>query len=174
MPTRAGPLARKLRFLGGTDDYSLKNVLAAEAAGQATVEFVEYQHGPIRRLAGPLELSFDDFIRTSSDPVTLLRSHGSGGRASRAVTFIHRAYEGDYCVGCEQFYAGSELIDGRCPEHGTVVERVAEENWFFRLSAYQDHIERLISTGSLVISPEPFREEVLAFVRRGTRGHRHL
>ena len=60
-------------------------------------------------------------------------------------------------------------MDGRCPEHGTALERVAEENWFFRLSAYQDHLERLISSGEITVHPAPFREEVLSFVRRGLR-----
>ena len=71
-----------------------------------------------------------------------------GGRAAvagvrgDAATCTSAHYEGDYCVGCEQFYDRDELADGRCPEHGTPLERVAEENWFFRLSAYQDHLER--------------------------------
>jgi methionyl-tRNA synthetase len=157
----------RVRFLGGTDDFSLKNVLAAEAARQSTEEFVKANSARFEELAGPLELSFDDFIKTSSD-----RRHAPAvERLWRACLkngdLYKRSYEGDYCVGCEQFYARSELIDGRCPDHGTVVERVAEENWFFRLSAYQDHVERLISSRSLLVSPEPFREEVLAFVRRG-------
>ncbi len=85
----------------------------------------------------------------------------SGGDLDR------RAYEGDYCVGCEAFVAATELVDGRCPEHGTPVERVAEDNWFFRLSAYQDALDELISTGRLAVEPAPFRHEVLRFVRSG-------
>jgi methionyl-tRNA synthetase len=156
-----------VRFLGGTDDYSLKNVLAAEAAGVATPDFVNVHASRFEALAGPLGLSFDDFIRTSTD-----------GRHAPAVERLWRAcaangdlyrrlYEGDYCIGCEQFYGADELFDGCCPEHGTRVERVAEENWFFRLSAYQGHVERLIASGELAVHPEPFREEVLAFVRGG-------
>ena len=59
------------------------------------------------------------------------------------------------------------MTRGRCPEHGTPTERVAEENWFFRLSRYQEHIEDLIASDRLAVRPEPFRNEVLAFVRRG-------
>jgi len=158
---------QKVRFLGGTDDFSLKNVLAAEAARQSTAEFVKANAARFEELAGPLELSFDDFIKTSSD-----RRHAPAVERLWRACFkkgdlYKRSYEGDYCVGCEQFYAQSELNDGRCPEHGLAVERVAEENWFFRLSAYQEHIDRLISSRSLLVSPEPFKEEVLAFVRRG-------
>jgi methionyl-tRNA synthetase len=158
---------QRVRFLGGTDDFSLKNVLAAEAARQSKAEFVNANAARFEELAGPLELSFDDFIKTSSD-----RRHAPAvERLWRACLekgdLYERSYEGDYCVGCEQFYSQSELIDGRCPEHGTAVERVAEENWFFRLSAYQEHVERLIRSRSLLISPQPFRDEALAVVRRG-------
>jgi len=156
-----------VRFLGGTDDYSLKNVLAAEAAGVATADFVDAHASRFEALASPLGLSFDDFIRTSTDrrhtPAVerLWRACAANGDLYR------RRYEGDYCIGCEQFYGGGELLDECCPEHGTPVERVAEENWFFRLSAYQDHVEGLIASRELVVSPEPFREEVLAFIRGG-------
>ena len=78
-----------------------------------------------------------------------------------------RHYEGDYCVGCERFYEAADLVDGHCPEHGTVPERVAEENWFFRLSAYQEHLAELIASDRLAVRPEPFRREVLSFIRSG-------
>jgi methionyl-tRNA synthetase len=156
-----------VRFLGGTDDYSLKNVLAAEAAGVPTREFVGALSARFRALSGPLDLSFDDFIHTGADPrhrpavERLWRAVAAGGDLDR------RAYEGDYCVGCEAFVAPAELVDGRCPDHGAPVERVAEDNWFFRLSAYQDALDELISTGRLAVEPAPFRHEVLRFVRSG-------
>jgi methionyl-tRNA synthetase len=157
----------RVRFLGGTDDYSLKNVVAAEAAGVPTRAYVDRNAARFEALAGPLELTFDDFVRTSADP----RHRPAVERLWRACLdagdLYRRPYEADYCVGCEQFYAPDELARGRCPEHGTPTERVAEENWFFRLSRYQDHIEDLIASDRLVVRPEPFRREVLAFVRRG-------
>ena len=160
-----------VRFLGGTDDYSLKNVLAAEAAGLSTVEFVERHADRFEQLAGPLELSFDDFVRTSADP----RHRPAVERLWRACAargdLYRRTYEGDYCVGCEQFWSPADAVadDGalHCPEHLTPLDRVAESNWFFRLSAYQDHLDRLITTGELEIHPRQYRDEVLAFVRRG-------
>ena len=158
-----------VRFLGGTDDYSLKNVLAAEAAGVPTSAFVNALAAQFEALTGPLDVSFDDFIRTSADP----RHRPAVERLWLACAangdLYKRAYAGDYCVGCEHFYERADALDGRCPEHGTVLERVAEENWFFRLSAYQDHLVRLISSGEITVHPAPFREEVLSFVRRGLR-----
>ena len=126
-----------VRFLGGTDDYSLKNVLAAEAAGVPIRQFVDEHGSRFQALAEPLNLSFDDFIRTSVDE----RHAPAVERLWRACAangdLYKRPYEGDYCVGCEQFYTAADLVGGLCPEHGTPTERVAEENWFFRLSAYQ-------------------------------------
>src|SRR5947199_2615961 len=130
-----------VRFLSGTDDNALKNVDAAVAAGAPVAEFVAEKAQRFAELAEPLHLSLDDFIRTSTDPrhrpavERLWRACAAGGDLYR------RRYEGDYCTGCEQFYAADELVDGCCPEHRSPVERVAEDNWFFRLSAYQDHIE---------------------------------
>ncbi|HEX6236121.1 MAG TPA: methionine--tRNA ligase [Acidimicrobiales bacterium] len=157
----------RVRFLGGTDDHSLKNVLAAEAAGVPTRDFVDDHAARFAALAQPLGLSFDDFIRTSADP----RHAPAVQRLWRACAergdLYEHAYQGQYCVGCEQFYGPGELERGRCPEHGSPTERIAERNWFFRLSSYQDHVERLISSGELAVRPRPFAEEVLAFVRRG-------
>jgi methionyl-tRNA synthetase len=156
-----------VRFLGGTDDYSLKNVLAAEAAGEPTRSFVDRHALRFEALAEPLGLSFDDFIRTSADPRHAPAVQRLWHAALERGDLYRRHYEGDYCVGCEQFYEPAEQADGRCPEHGTRTEQVAEENWFFRLSAYQDHLESLVSTDRLTVRPEPFRREVLAFIRAG-------
>src|SRR5262245_378611 len=124
----------EVRLLGGTDDHALKNVLAAAAAGVPTRQFVDQNAAAFEGLRVPLHISFDDFIRTSRDPrhapgvVALWRACAARG------DFYRRWYEGQYCVGCEQFYAAADLVDGRCPEHGIVAEAVTEENWFFRLS----------------------------------------
>ena len=160
-----------VRLLGGTDDHALKNVLAAEEAGVSTRTFVDRNAERFAALAAPLAISFDDFIRTSHDP-----RHRSGverlwHRCAEQGDFYRRQYEGRYCVGCEQFYAAADLVGGlegaRCPEHGAPLESVAEENWFFRLSRYQDRIRELLETGELRIEPPQYRNEVLAFVRRG-------
>ncbi len=97
-------LGRSVRFLGGTDDYSLKNVLAAAAAGESTRAFVDRHADRFEALAGPLGVAFDDFIRTSRDP----RHRPAVERLWRACAdrgdLYQRDYTGSYCVGCEQFY----------------------------------------------------------------------
>jgi methionyl-tRNA synthetase len=157
----------QVRFQTGTDDNSLKNVLAAEAAGVGVQEFVDRNAAAFVGLAEPLSLSVDDVIRTSRDP-----RHRAGverfWRACAAAGDLYRKhYEGLYCVGCEQFYTPAELPDGRCPEHGTRPQRVSEENWFFRLSRYTDRLHRLIEGGTLRIEPAERRNEVLAFIAGG-------
>jgi methionyl-tRNA synthetase len=156
-----------VRFLTGTDDNSLKNVEAADDAGVPVVEFVNEKSERFAALRGPLALSNDDFIRTSVDP-----RHRPGverlWRACAAADDLYeRDYDGLYCTGCEAFVSPADLVDGRCREHGEPPERVAERNWFFRLSRYQDALLSLIESGRLRIEPEHRRNEVLSFVRAG-------
>ena len=152
-------------FLSGTDENSLKNVLAAETAGVPIGDFVAARAAEFEQLKSLLGLSYDDFYRTSIDPrhlpaVTKL------WHACRANGDIYDgAYEGLYCVGCEQFYQPIELDDGLCPEHQTAPEAVAERNYFFRLSRYQDALIELIESDDLAIKPKTRKNEVLAFLR---------
>jgi methionyl-tRNA synthetase len=157
----------EVRLQSGTDDNSLKNVLAAERDGISTRELVNRNASAFAELRDHLSLSVDDFIRTSSDP-----RHRPGverlWRACEASGDLYRkAYQGLYCVGCEQFYTEAELADGNCPDHGTPPELVAEENWFFRLSRYAGQLADLISTGELRIEPASRRNEVLGFIAGG-------
>jgi len=78
-----------------------------------------------------------------------------------------KTYQGLYCVGCEQFYTESELVDGKCPEHLTIPEKVSEENYFFKLSRYQKQLEELISSDKLQVLPEIRKNETLGFIRQG-------
>jgi methionyl-tRNA synthetase len=157
----------QVRAQTGTDDNSLKNVLAAEAEGIPVAALVDRNASAFAALRGPLSLSFDDFIRTGSDP-----RHRPGverlWRACAASGDLYRKrYEGLYCIGCEQFYRPAELAGGVCPEHGTRPEPVAEENWFFRLSRYAGQLHDLISSGRLRIEPAARRNEVLGLIAGG-------
>ncbi|MCZ6886869.1 MAG: methionine--tRNA ligase [Gammaproteobacteria bacterium] len=153
-------------FVSGTDENSLKNVLAAERAGCDVKDFVAAHAAEFKALTEPLDLSTDDFIRTSVD-CRHAPEVESLWRAVEAAGDIYRAdYTGLYCVGCEQFYREPELVDGRCPEHGTEPERVAESNYFFRLSRYQNALVELIQSGRLRIEPATRRNEMLSFLAR--------
>jgi len=157
----------EVRFQTGTDDNSLKSVLAADAEGISTRELVDRNAAIFAGLREPLALSFDDFIRTSSDP----RHRPGVERLWRACAasgdFYQQDYAGLYCVGCEQFYKPAELPGGLCPEHGTRPQRVREQNWFFRLSRYAGRLHDLIDSGRLRIEPAARRNEVLRFIADG-------
>ncbi|WP_231121501.1 class I tRNA ligase family protein [Motilibacter peucedani] len=131
---------REVRFLSGTDDNALKNVTAAAAAGAGVAEFVAAGAERFAELRDVLELSFDDFLRT---------------------------YDGAYCHGCEAFYEAAEAPHGRCPEHGTELERVVESNCFFRLSAHATAVLEALESGRVRVEPATRLNEVLAFVRGG-------
>jgi methionyl-tRNA synthetase len=159
----------EVRLLTGTDDNSLKNVLAAEAAGVGVQEWVDKHAAAIAALREPLALSYDDFIRTSTD-----RRHAVGverlWRACAAAGDLYRGrYDGRYCVGCESYYTDDELVGGRCPEHGTEPQYLSEENWFFRLSRYGGALREAITSGRLRIEPRSRRNEVLALIDAGLR-----
>ena len=171
---QADVLARHARLAGhqvrlqtGTDDNSLKNVLAARAAGISPAELTARNAAAFAALREPLALSADDFIRTGTDP----RHRPGAERLWQACAargdLYRRPYEGLYCTGCEQFYEPAELPRGRCPEHGTPPEQVREQNWFFRLSRYGPALTALVSSGQLRIEPAAKRREVLGFLRQG-------
>jgi methionyl-tRNA synthetase len=159
--------ADRVRFQAGTDDNSLKNVLAAQAAGQGVREFVDRNAEAFLALGPALSLTVDDFIRTSRD----LRHRPGVERfwqaCAAAGDLYRKRYEGLYCTGCEQFYSPAELRAGRCPEHDIEPQRVAEENWFFRLSRYGGALRAAITGGELRIEPAGRRNEVLAFIDGG-------
>jgi methionyl-tRNA synthetase len=157
----------QVRFQTGTDDNSLKNVLAAEAAGVGVQEFVDGNAAAFTALAGPLSLSVDDVIRTSRDPRHRPGVERFWQACASSGDLYRKHYEGLYCVGCEQFYAPAELRGSRCPDHGTEPQKVSEENWFFRLSRYAERLHGLIASGALRIAPAERRNEVLAFIAGG-------
>jgi methionyl-tRNA synthetase len=158
-----------VRFLSGTDDHALKNILAARNAGVPVADYVNRAADRFQALQGLLDLSCDDYIRTSSD-----RRHRPGveflwQRCVDAGDFYPHTYEGLYCIGCEQFYEEESLVGGLCPEHATAPERVTETNWFFRLSRYGEQINAAIASGALTINPSQKRNEVLALLDTGLK-----
>lgn len=162
-------LGQPVRFLSGTDDHALKNVTAAWHAGQPVAEFVRAAADRFQALGGVLELSCDDYIRTSADARHRPGVEYLWRRCAEAGDFYQQTYTGLYCLGCEQFYDPDQLLGGRCPEHGVAPEAVSETNWFFRLSRYQDAIRDGIADGLVVVNPSQKRAEILAFIDAGLR-----
>lgn len=156
-----------VRFLTGADENSLSNVQAAEAEGVPTQELVDRNAQYFRDLKTQLNITFDDFIRTSVDARHLEGASKLWQACERSGDIYRKAYRGLYCVGCEQFYAEEELVDGLCPEHHTVPELIEEENYFFRLSRYSERIADLIQNDVLKIIPQSRKNEVLSFIRMG-------
>ena len=157
---------KNVRLLMGTDENSLKNVLAAKEAGVPVAEFVEKTAETFRGLKQSLNLSWDDFIRTTEE------RHVKGAikfwSACKKEDIYKKKYKGLYCVGCEEFKTEKELVGGRCPEHPNAeLQAVEEENYFFKLSNYQKKLEELIAKDKLKIFPESRKNEMLSFIRGG-------
>jgi len=151
-------------FLSGSDENSLKNVRSAEKAGVPVIDLVTANFKKFFALKESLNISFDDFIRTTEE------RHFKGAQklwAACEKDIYKKKYSGLYCVGCEEFYKEDELIDGLCPDHKVKPELVEEENYFFRLSNYQDKIREVIEKDIVKIIPTERKNEVLSFIDSG-------
>ena len=151
----------------GTDENSLKNVLAAEKVGKRTPEFCAENSSAFRDLCDGIGLSYDSFVRTSVDPNHRNVADFLWNACNARGDIYKKKYSGLYCVGCELFYTENELVGGLCPEHGTKPELVEEENYFFRLSRYQDALLKIIEGGEVTIYPDFKKSEVVNFIKSG-------
>src|SRR3972149_8543249 len=149
--------------LSGGDENALKNVQAAEEAGVPVQEFVDNNTELFRKLAIALAAEFDFWLK-GSDEKHQLASQKLWKLCEKDI--YKKTYEGLYCVGCEAFYAPEELNEnGECFEHpGKKLEKVAEENYFFKLSKYQAKLIKLINSDELKIVPETRKNEILSFL----------
>ncbi|OGM89156.1 methionine--tRNA ligase [Candidatus Wolfebacteria bacterium RBG_13_41_7] len=157
-------LGKRVFFLSGTDENSLKNVRAAENAGISVNELVAKNADKFFGLKSALDLSFDDFIRTTE------KRHVLGVQKlweACKKDIFKKKYSGLYCVACETFYKEDELQNGLCPVHLTKPEIMEEENYFFRLSKYEDYLKDLIKKEKIKIIPQSRKNEILAFIKRG-------
>lgn len=152
---------RRIRFTTGTDDNSLKNVLAAQREGLSTQALVDRNSAAFRALGPLLDLSIDDFISTSTDPRHRPVVDALWRACAASDDLYTRTWHGRYCAGCEAFVDDDVLV---CPEHGTAPEPVTEQNWFFRLSRYAGAIREAIETDRVRITPAFARNETLAFL----------
>jgi methionyl-tRNA synthetase len=157
-------------FLTGTDEHGKKVPQVAREQGMDPQAFVDAMEPKWREVWSRLDISNDDYIRTTEPRhaaavVKLLEAVHDNGTED-----IYRGtYEGAYCVACEAYYTDDELVDGKCPIHGTPVEHMVEENYFFRLSAYADRLLAHYEAHPEAIEPESRRNEILSFIRGGLR-----
>lgn len=154
-------------FLTGVDEYGVKIARAAEAAGKAPQEFVDEISEKFLALKTTLNLSVDDFIRTSDK-----KRHWPGAqklwlKLVEAGKIYKKKYRGLYCVGHEAFITEKDLTDGKCRDHQKEPEVIKEENWFFKLSDYTEEIKSKIESGELRIVPESRKNEILALINEG-------
>lgn len=167
-------LARRHRLLGedvffltGSDENAQKNVLAAEEAEMPIRKFIDQNVAVFKKLVELLNVSNDDFIRTADQ-----KRHWPGAKklwreCDKAGDIYKKRYQGLYCVGCEAFVTEKDLVNGFCSEHQKAPVKVSEENYFFRLSKYQDEIKRLIVNDELKVIPETRKNETLSFIESG-------
>jgi len=158
-------LGKDVRFLAGTDENALKNVQAAKEQGVEVKKLVDQNAKKFYSLKEVLNLSYDDFIRTTE------KRHIEGVQklwlSCKKEDIYKKNYQGLYCLDCEAFLTEKDLVNGQCPEHKKEPELVKEENYFFRLSKYQDWLEKIIESNQLKITPEIRKNEILAFIRQG-------
>lgn len=160
-------LGKDVSFTAGTDENSLKNVQAAEKAGIAPQTWLDEYAQIFEDAYDFFGISLTGFRRGSDQ-----QNHWPGVQklwqlCDQQGDLYTKTYQGLYCVGCEMFYTEDELVDGLCPEHLTKPELVSEENYFFRLSKYQDKIRELIASDQLKIVSDQFKNEMLGFIDQG-------
>ncbi|HPS28442.1 MAG TPA: methionine--tRNA ligase, partial [Candidatus Paceibacterota bacterium] len=152
-------------FQTGSDENSLKNVLSAQQANIPVRDFVDSNTKHFQEVYPLYEIVYDDYIRTTEE------RHKTGvlklWQALNPEDIYKKSYKGLYCVGCEAFLKEGDLVDGCCPEHKTKPEIIEEENYFFRLSRYQNQLLELISTDKIKIIPESRKNEVLSLLKSG-------
>jgi methionyl-tRNA synthetase len=157
-------LGKEVFFLTGTDENSLKNVQAANKEKIPIKKLVDRNAKKFYELKKVLNLSFNDFIRTTE------KRHIKGAQKlwqTCQKDIYKKKYRGLYCLECEEFYKENELINGFCPEHKVKPEIIEEENYFFKLSKYQNQLKRIIESNELEIIPRTRKNEVLSFINAG-------
>jgi methionyl-tRNA synthetase len=161
-------LGDEVLFLTGTDEHGQKIAQAAGSKGKTPLEWADYIVSQDKKLWEKLNISHDDFIRTTED------------RHERAVQAIFTKlyqkgdiykgeYEGWYCTSCETFYLESQLDEGKCPECGKVAEKLKEESYFFRLSKYQNRLLNYFAKNPEFMQPSFRKAEMVNFVKEGLK-----
>lgn len=146
-------LGNDVYFLTGTDEHGQKMLKTAKDAGKPVEEYASEKSASFQNLADQYNISNDDFIRTTEE------RHRNGSQkfweAAAATGDIYKkSYTGLYCVGCEAFITEKDLVDGKCPIHNKAPEMISEENYFFRLSRFQEPLEFLFKERADFVVPD--------------------
>ncbi|MBN1697180.1 MAG: methionine--tRNA ligase, partial [Spirochaetales bacterium] len=158
-------LGKDVYFQTGTDEHGIKNWQTAEKAGKEIHVFLDENVGVFKDLYQKLNISFDNFIRTTDS-----ERHHPGAiqlwkRLVASGDIYKKKYRGMYCSGCEAFKTEKELENGKCPDHPTrEITQVEEENYFFRLSRYRDQLKNILKKDEYRIVPEIRKNEILSFL----------
>ncbi|MFA5099903.1 MAG: methionine--tRNA ligase [Candidatus Omnitrophota bacterium] len=151
-------------FLTGTDEHGQKIQRAADAAKITPQDFADNVAGKFKVLWKDLGITYDDFIRTTEERHKRF--------VSKVLEIVYAkgdiyksSYEGWYCSPCESFWTQTQAVDGLCPDCKRPVERIVEENYFFRLSKYQDWLIEHIEKHPDFVRPQIRRNEVLSFLK---------
>lgn len=155
-------------FSTGVDENSLNVAKTARQAGKSPQDFVDEMSPHFKTLWGDLNVSYDEFIRTTES------RHVEASR--KFFMAVHESgdiykgkYEGWYCLSCESYYPDSDLVDGKCPIHGTRPEWLSEDNYFFALSRYEDRLLEHFDKNPDFVIPESRKNEVLGLIRQGLK-----
>ncbi|KKS55658.1 MAG: Methionine-tRNA ligase [Candidatus Gottesmanbacteria bacterium GW2011_GWA1_42_26] len=162
-------LNQEVLYLCGADENALKIFQAAEKSGQTPQAFTDLHNQEFLEVAKQLNVHFDIWQRGSDQKNHFPSSQKLWELCQKNGDIYKKSYTGLYCVGCEMFYTEDELNEkGECFEHpGRKLDKVSEENYFFKLSRYQTFLEDLLVHDKLKVIPDIRKNEALAFVQRG-------
>lgn len=153
-------------FLTGTDEHGQKIMNIAQEKGISPQEYVDEVVAGIKELWKTMEISNDDFIRTT-EPRHIKRVQDIFMKLYDKGDIYKSEYEGLYCTPCESFWTESQLVDGKCPDCGRPVQPAKEEAYFFRLSKYADRLLALYEEHPEFLQPESRKNEMVAFINQG-------
>ncbi len=159
-------LGKDVYFLTGTDEHGQKMLKTAKELNRTVEEFSSEKSAKFLELADEWNISNNDFIRTTED--RHMKSAQEFWKQSLATGDIYKkSYTGLYCVGCESFKLETDLVDGKCPDHNKIPETLSEENYFFKLSKYQEPLEFLFEKNPEFVYPEHRFKEMKNILKNG-------
>ena len=154
-------------FQTGTDEHGEKIELKAASQGKSPKEFVDEVAGEVKRIWDVMNISYDKFVRTT-DEVHEKEVQKIFKKMFDKGDIYLGEYSGLYCTDCESFWTESQLVDGKCPDCGREVKLKKEEAYFFKLSKYQDRLQKLLEDNNGFLEPESRKNEMINnFIKPG-------